>query len=158
MMNTDQSFWAQQKFPFKLHKMLDILEGQGDDHIAGWNPNGLSFRIKKPEEFVRKIMPYYFNQTKYKSFQRQLNIYGFQKIHYGPNKGGYVHACLVQGIPDLCLLIKRQGGPESKALTAKKFLRPTLTNLRNVSLLRTTRSYLIFSINSTRACLLTASS
>jgi hypothetical protein len=77
--------------------MLDILEKQGDDHIAGWNPNGVSFTIKKPGELVRKIMPYYFNQTKYKSFQRQLNIYGFKRILLaGECKGSYFHKDFVK--------------------------------------------------------------
>jgi hypothetical protein len=44
--------------PLKLHKMLDI---------ANWNPNGISFHTKKPEELIWKIMPYYFNQMKYAS-------------------------------------------------------------------------------------------
>ena len=109
MMNTERaSFWYEHKFPFKPHKMLEILEGQGDDHIAGWNPNGLSFRIKKPEKLVRKIVPHYFKQTKYKSFQRQLNLYGFQLIRAGEYKGSYFHKDFVKSKPSSTHRIQRK--------------------------------------------------
>jgi hypothetical protein len=120
-------------FPRKLHALLEEAEEKGFQNLICWQSGGKSFKVLESGRFTKTIMPKYFKQTKFISFQRQLNIYGFQKIHHGPNKGGYLHACLVQGIPDMCLLIKRQGSPESKALTAKKFLRPSLTHMRNVS-------------------------
>jgi hypothetical protein len=93
-------------------------------------------------------MPEYCKQPQFVSFQRQLNIYEIQQTNHGPNKSGYVHASLIQGIPDLCLLIKHQGAPESKAVKGKKHKRPSHTRMRNVSLLMTTRSSFLFSITS----------
>jgi hypothetical protein len=118
-------------FPRKLHALLEEAGEKGFQNLICWQSGGKSFKVLKSGRFTKTILPKYFKQTKFISFQRQLNIYGFQKIHHGPNKGGYVHAYLIQGIPDLCLLIKRQG--ESKAVTAKKFLRPSLERMRNVS-------------------------
>ena len=69
MMNSNRAYWAQQKFPFKLQNMLEVLEAQGNDHIAAWDSNGTTFRINQPQELVRLVMPFYFNQTKFKSFQ-----------------------------------------------------------------------------------------
>ena len=39
----------------------------------------------------------FFNQTKYTSFQRQLNIYGFSRFAQGKDKGAYFHLCFVRG-------------------------------------------------------------
>jgi hypothetical protein len=39
----------------------------------------------------------FFSQTKYPSFQRQLNLYGFSRFCHGPDKGAYYHACFVRG-------------------------------------------------------------
>lgn len=36
-------------------------------------------------------MPTYFKQSKFPSFQRQLNLYGFQRLTKGQDKGGYYH-------------------------------------------------------------------
>jgi hypothetical protein len=113
-----------QSFPHKLHALLEEAEEKGFQDLICWQSGGKSFKVLNSGQFTKTIMPKYFKQTKFKSFQRQLNIYGFQRIHHGPNKGGYAHACLIQGIPELCLLfIRQQGAPESKAVSAKKSLR-----------------------------------
>jgi hypothetical protein len=39
----------------------------------------------------------FFSQTKYPSFQRQLNLYGFSRFCHGPDKGAYYHVCFVRG-------------------------------------------------------------
>jgi HSF-type DNA-binding len=49
----------------------------------------------------------YFRQTKYSSFQRQLNIYEFQRISTGPDKNAYYHLSFQRGKHDLLPLIKR---------------------------------------------------
>ena len=47
-------------------------------------------------------MPLYFKQTKFKSFQRQLNLWGFARIKEGVDKGAVFHRFFVRGRPDLC--------------------------------------------------------
>ena len=71
--------------------MLDDAVGQGLDHAVSWEMNGSAFKVHDPRVFVKVIMGRYFNQTKYKSFQRQLNLYGFVRITWDPNKGCYRH-------------------------------------------------------------------
>jgi hypothetical protein len=39
----------------------------------------------------------FFSQTKYPSFQRQLNLYGFARFSHGKDKGAYFHHCFVRG-------------------------------------------------------------
>jgi len=64
----------------------------------------------KPKEFADVIMPQYFNQTKYRSFQRQLYIYGFDRIKEktSDDYGAYFHNLFVRGKTDLCLDMTRQ--------------------------------------------------
>jgi hypothetical protein len=88
--------------------MLDAAGNEGFESIVGWLPDGRSFRVHDPVTFVDKVMKKFFNQNKYKSFQRQLNIWGFVRILDGPMKGGYMHHHLAQGQPELCAMMKRQ--------------------------------------------------
>jgi hypothetical protein len=94
-------------FPWKLHEMLAAADMEASATIVSWLPDESSFKVHNPEAFVKDIMPRYFNQTKYKSFQRQLNMWGFERILGGPAKGGYSHSSLVRGQPMLCRNMKR---------------------------------------------------
>jgi len=78
-------------FPWKLHEMLELAGQEGYDNIVSWLPDGRSFKVYTPNDFVKKVMPNFFLQSKYKSFQRQLNLWGFERLPYGPGKGGYFH-------------------------------------------------------------------
>lgn len=87
-------------FPWRLHKCLaDCADHHSD--IISWAPHGRSFTVHKPKVFVEAIMPRYFGQTKFPSFQRQLNLYGFSRFAHGKDKGSYYHFCFVRGHPQL---------------------------------------------------------
>ncbi|KAG7364845.1 HSF-type DNA-binding protein [Nitzschia inconspicua] len=108
-------------FPWKLHIMLDHMEDSGDKSIVCWQPHGRAFIVHKPKEFVTQIMPRFFNQSKYASFQRQLNLYGFSRLSHGRDKGAYFHACFVRGERDLCRKMIRQ---KIKGTKVRKSLSP----------------------------------
>jgi hypothetical protein len=76
-------------FPWKLHKMLELAEDEEFEGIVSWLPGGKSFKVHDAKSFVQNIMPNFFQQSKYKSFQRQLNLWGFKRLTKGPGKGGY---------------------------------------------------------------------
>lgn len=95
-------------FPWKLHEMLDEMAKKQDDSIVCWQPHGRAFMVHDPKEFVTRIMADYFNQTKYASFQRQLNLYGFSRLSHGRDKGAYYHQCFVRGQRNLCRNMIRQ--------------------------------------------------
>jgi hypothetical protein len=59
-------------FPFKLHRMLRDSKKENTEHIVSWSPDGESFKIYNQELFVSEVMPKYFKQTKYRSFQRMV--------------------------------------------------------------------------------------
>lgn len=95
-------------FPLKVYAMLEDAEAKGFEAIVSWQPQGKSFKIHCPEIFESSIMPKYFAQGKFKSFQRQLNIYGWKKVQFGPNKRGYAHKHFIRGMPDLCKNVIRR--------------------------------------------------
>jgi hypothetical protein len=95
-------------FPQKLHQMLSDLERQeGGPEIASFMPHGRAFAIHKPRDFVKHVMPKYFRMSRFSSFQRQLNLYDFQRITEGPDKGSYFHELFAQGRPILSTMMKR---------------------------------------------------
>lgn len=104
-------------FPEKLFTMLSEAEERGFDHIVSWQPHGRCFIVHKPSLFVETIMPQYFRQTKMTSFQRQLNLYDFNRFSRGRDRSGYYHELFLRGKPDLCKRIMRVrvkgGGPKA---------------------------------------------
>jgi len=74
------------QFPWKLYDMLNNAESKGYEAVVSWDgENG--FKVHDKETFVVNIVPKYFSQTKYRSFQRMLNMWGFQRVREGPRKG-----------------------------------------------------------------------
>jgi len=71
-------------------RVAEILASE-DANIISWNADGKSFRIHDVNAFCSDILPRYFRHCKLASFQRQLNLYGFQKVHVGPLGGAYHH-------------------------------------------------------------------
>ena len=75
-------------FPAKLHAILDQVDADGLSHVISWQPHGRCFLIRDVKLFSEHVMPLYFRQTKLTSFQRQLNLYGFNRLTRGPDAGG----------------------------------------------------------------------
>lgn len=100
---------ASSTFPGILYFILLHSEGNGTSDIISWQPHGRSFIIHNQKEMVNQVLTKYFNQSKYSSFQRQLNVYGFTKLANGLDRGGYYHEYFLRGRPDLLTKIKRQG-------------------------------------------------
>ena len=84
-------------FPLKLHQMLDEVENAGLTSIISWRSHGRAFMVHKRDDFVDCILPVYFQQNKFASFQRQLNLYGFSRISCGKDKGVYYHESFLRG-------------------------------------------------------------
>jgi len=68
----------QQLNPF-LSKTYHMVNNSNLTNIS-WTRTGDSFMIKNVEEFSKKTLPLYFKHSKFSSFVRQLNFYGFRKI------------------------------------------------------------------------------
>lgn len=110
----------------KTYHMIDTC----DDNVACWSEDGKTFIVKRPTEFEQRIIPQFFKHSKFSSFVRQLNFYGFRKIKFTEsiridaaleaqtaNFWRFRHEKFVQHRPDLLGEIKRSNstaGPKKK--------------------------------------------
>mmetsp|Transcript_2667 Transcript_2667/g.3059 ORF Transcript_2667/g.3059 Transcript_2667/m.3059 type:complete len:401 (+) Transcript_2667:55-1257(+) len=94
-------------FPKKLQRLIQEAEANGESDIISFSPHGRAFVIHDEGRFYQNIMPRYFRQTRFSSFQRQLNLYGFKKIKSGPDAKGYYHELFLKGRPALTTYMKR---------------------------------------------------
>jgi hypothetical protein len=94
-------------FPLKMHQLLEATEKRGESHIISWLPEGRSFKVHDKEKFTNQIMLDFFGSSKLKTFQRNLNLWGFKTVSKGPEKGECSHPSFLQGLPDLCANMKR---------------------------------------------------
>ena len=114
------------KLPFvwKLYEMLEGVENCGNDYIVSWVESGKAFKVHQHQKFLKNIIPIYFKQKQYKSFQRQLNYYGFTRITHGPNMGAYYHPKFIKDSKFLCLSIRPMNSRKkvyAMTTTKKKF-------------------------------------
>jgi hypothetical protein len=94
-----------QPFPGKLMEVL----GRSDlAEIIEWMPHGRAFLVKQPKAFASQVLPRFFKQSKYLSFTRQLNLWGFKRITRGKDMGAYYHEIFLRGRPHLAMRMKRQ--------------------------------------------------
>jgi len=101
-------------FLIKTYEMITCC----DDQLASWSDDGESFRVKKPDEFSKVVIPQYFEHNKFSSFARQLNFYGFKKMQTKPIRNAdfdkntskhvtFHNALFKRGRPDLMKQIHR---------------------------------------------------
>lgn len=95
-------------FPKRLYDMLENAERDGYAHIISWMPEGMSFKIhvdgsldEDDEKAIVAILKRTFNQTRFKSFLRQLQLYGFDRTYKGPHRGECKHELFIRGRRDL---------------------------------------------------------
>jgi hypothetical protein len=93
-------------FPSKLFEMLEDADEKGFRHVVSWTSEGDGFMVHDTAAFMKQVTPQYFKQTKYKSFQRQLSLYGFTRIATGKRKGLRLHKDFLRGQLGLCRLMK----------------------------------------------------
>lgn len=92
-------------FPERLMEVLD----RGDmEDIIRWMPHGRAFIVRQPKAFSSEVLPRFFKQSKFMSFTRQLNLWGFKRITRGTDQGAYYHELFLRGRPMLSTRMKRQ--------------------------------------------------
>jgi len=92
-------------FPMKLYDMLSNPDNQ---HAISWMPHGRSWKVRQKDVFMRTICPQYFSQSKFESFIRQANGWGFRRIRKeGPDRNSYYHELFLRGKPELMRAMSR---------------------------------------------------
>lgn len=91
-------------FPVILHHILSDTRSQD---IITYLPHGCSWILVDKARFINEIIPKYFNHTKFKSFLRQVNGWGFIRITKGADRGSYYHKLFLRGKPELAQSISR---------------------------------------------------
>jgi len=82
-------------FPEMVYQILEDSAREGTENIVAWELDGSAFIIHKPKVFNDTILPKYSRKrTKFRSFQRQLNIYGFKMTK---KSGVYRHELFRRG-------------------------------------------------------------
>mmetsp|Transcript_27479 Transcript_27479/g.42272 ORF Transcript_27479/g.42272 Transcript_27479/m.42272 type:complete len:304 (+) Transcript_27479:106-1017(+) len=106
-------------FPVKLYRLLtDVSNDEGNDEgcqgnsgdakdysdVISWSPDGKSFKVHDKERFSEEIMPTYFGSSKYRSFQKNLNMWGFKAAR----KGECSHPLFIRNSERTVRQMKRQ--------------------------------------------------
>lgn len=108
-------------YPFP-ERLFDLLE-EGDTRkpvlssVISWQPNGTSFTVHDRDAFEKVIQSTYFNQTKFASFRRQLNLWGYERVCIDHDKetaadnsrsgGTFSHPLFQRHKRSLCCTMKR---------------------------------------------------
>jgi hypothetical protein len=85
-------------FATKLFDMITDAEKEGNDSIVSFTATGRAFRIHQKDELMKELVPRYFRrQKKFCSFRRQLSMYGFERVPFGPDEGAFANRFFVRG-------------------------------------------------------------
>jgi len=115
----------------KTYQMIDTC----DPEVCTWSDDGTTFVVKNVTLFESTVVPRYFKHSKFSSFVRQLNFYGFRKIKYTnslridteeetANFWRFKHGRFRRGRTDLLCQIKRNvSAPSSSASKKAPFLK-----------------------------------
>ncbi|CAM9923043.1 unnamed protein product, partial [Scytosiphon promiscuus] len=71
-----------QQEPIFLRKTFEMICACDSDEtdLACWTKKGETFVVKNPDVFSSVVIPRFFKHSKFSSFVRQLNFYGFRKV------------------------------------------------------------------------------
>ncbi|TCD71316.1 hypothetical protein EIP91_011087 [Steccherinum ochraceum] len=62
-----------------LTKLYALLERPENQHMIRWDPAGEHIIVERPEQLALHVLPSVYRQSRFASFSRQLNIYGFMR-------------------------------------------------------------------------------
>ena len=91
-----------------IKRLHDLLSHEnGINEIIRWMPHGRSWIVLNKKEFLEKVAPSHFQISKFESFTRQVNGWGFKRITQGPDINSYYHEMFLRGMPHMIQWMKR---------------------------------------------------
>ncbi|KAL9184685.1 hypothetical protein ACHAXT_012655 [Thalassiosira profunda] len=84
-------------FPHKMHDLLEYAAGSEHASAISWTPDCRAFAILDKDALVQHLLPLYFKQRKYRSFTRQLNLWGFERATIRSGDEVWMHENFVRG-------------------------------------------------------------
>eukprot|EP00979_Chaetoceros_neogracilis_P013073 scaffold3655_cov260-Chaetoceros_neogracile.AAC.5 len=87
---------------------MEVLDRPDMETIITWMPHGRAFVVLQPQQLRDNVLPRFFKQTKFMSFTRQLNLWGYKRITKGDDSGAYYHELFLRGRSRLAMLMRRQ--------------------------------------------------
>ncbi|KDO27529.1 hypothetical protein SPRG_06796 [Saprolegnia parasitica CBS 223.65] len=98
--------------PKFLRSLFDMLENE-NANIITWTSDGVAVQVLDRHALETTVLPKYFKHSKFTSFQRQLNYFGFKKnTRYRSHMYTFTHPYFRQNRKDLLCKITRHYGPD----------------------------------------------
>jgi heat shock transcription factor 4 len=98
--------------------MLVETEDSQESSIVAFLPHGRALMVHDADAFIKKVLPKYFGPATWRSFVRQLSLFGFRRVMSGTDFGAYFHGAFVRGSPNLLLHMKRLGALKPSSVLA----------------------------------------
>jgi hypothetical protein len=114
------------------YQLMDILANEEYTEVISWLPHGNGFAIHKKKTFASEILPRHFKASKFTSFTRKLNRWGFTRAARGPETGAYFHKLFRRDKPELCLQMTSNSGNKYQSAPMQQHILPAVPGLMGV--------------------------
>lgn len=112
-------------------KLMSLLDGDCVSDVMWWLPDGDAFCFI-PDVFAEEVLDKHFQGTKFESFTRKLNRWGFKRVagqKVPARTVAYYHNSFTRGHPDL--IKEMTGGKAKGASSSEKKVRPRSDSIRS---------------------------
>ena len=112
---------------------MNLLSNEEISDIVAWLPHGRGFIIQNKKRFELEVLPKYFKEAKYTSFNRRLKRWNFIIQRHGHKKAAYFHPEFIRDdTSKICEMVpspQRQYNRNRKKAKKAKAAAATATNL-----------------------------
>jgi hypothetical protein len=111
-------------------KLMEILDNEDYADIIAWLPHDRGFVIFRKKAFELKILPKHFHkQSKYSSFTRKLNRWGFVRVTRGPETGSYYNEHFRRNGHRLCMQMSCQSNSKFSGSSTTNVVAPDFSRI-----------------------------
>lgn len=89
--STETSRGGKRKARTFPEKLMEAMMMYGEEDMVAWLPDGKSFVVVKPDDFVARVLNPVFKEAKYSSFVRKLHRWGFVRLTSGTGTDCFHH-------------------------------------------------------------------